>query len=94
MNLSLTPPSPDNMVSDALLIISPLVFFWRVGLPTLERRLVLLVFCGSILTLLTASSLAILFLNKGISPGVDDLLILVGMCNIEVRLLVHASKCL
>jgi len=73
----------DNMLSDTLLIISPLIFFWRIGLPVLERRVVLLVFCGSILTLLSASSLAIIFLNKGISPGIDDLLILVGMCNIE-----------
>ncbi|KAF8901909.1 hypothetical protein CPB84DRAFT_1729440 [Gymnopilus junonius] len=72
-----------NITSDLLLIISPLIFFWRVGLPAMERRLVLFVFCGSILTLLTAASLAILFLNKGIATGVDSLLILVGMCNIE-----------
>ncbi|KAF8901902.1 hypothetical protein CPB84DRAFT_1776979 [Gymnopilus junonius] len=72
-----------NVFGDLLLVISPLIFFWRIKLPAGERRLILMVFSGSILTLLAGVVIAIIFLNKDVFPGVDYLLILEGLCNIE-----------
>ena len=43
-----------------------------------------MVFSGSTLTLLAGVVVATIFLNKDVFPGVDYLLILEGLCNIEV----------
>ncbi|PPQ68949.1 LOW QUALITY PROTEIN: hypothetical protein CVT26_001820 [Gymnopilus dilepis] len=75
--------SEDSIVCDVLLFISPLIVFWRIKLPLLERRLVLIFFCGSVLTLSMAFVFAILFLNRRIFTGEDWLIILIGMFNIE-----------
>ncbi|PPQ96388.1 hypothetical protein CVT26_004990 [Gymnopilus dilepis] len=72
-----------NVFGDLLLVISPLIFFWRIKLPAGERRLILMVFSGSTLTLLAGVVVATIFLNKDVFPGVDYLLILEGLCNIE-----------
>jgi len=72
-----------NVFGDLLLVISPLIFFWRIKLPAGERRLILVVFSGSTLTLLAGIVVATIFLNKDVFPGVDYLLILEGLCNIE-----------
>jgi len=75
-----------SILCDILLIISPLVIFWRVRLSRLKRRLVLLVFCGNILTLLSAIVFAVVFLSSWISAGPDVLIVLVGLYNIEAAI--------
>ncbi|KAF8901918.1 hypothetical protein CPB84DRAFT_911691 [Gymnopilus junonius] len=82
----------DNMLCDVLLFISPLLLFWRVKLPLSERRLVLVFFCGSILTLLLSIAFTVLFLNRRIYAGNDWLLILIGVFNIDAAVSLFASN--
>ncbi|KDR69250.1 hypothetical protein GALMADRAFT_925969 [Galerina marginata CBS 339.88] len=82
----------ENIISDILLVGSPLAFFWTVKLPQTERRLILAVFCGSILTLIVAICFAILFVNSKVHLGEDEFIILVGICNIEAAVCLFASN--
>ncbi|KDR76639.1 hypothetical protein GALMADRAFT_247034, partial [Galerina marginata CBS 339.88] len=82
----------ENIISDVLLVGSPLAFFWSVKLPQTERRLILAVFCGSILTLIVAICFGALFVNSEVHLGEDEIIILVGICNIEAAVCLFASN--
>jgi len=43
-----------EFVTDILLVVSPLVMLWKVKLPQSQRRLILALFCSSILSLLAS----------------------------------------
>ncbi|KAF9476674.1 hypothetical protein BDN70DRAFT_882138, partial [Pholiota conissans] len=71
---------------DILLVICPLYWFWNIRLPTKERRLILLAFCGNMLTL---SFVVIYVILVALSVGntvVDQYLIRVGMARLEVAI--------
>ncbi|KAF8894356.1 hypothetical protein CPB84DRAFT_1295018 [Gymnopilus junonius] len=74
----------DSLLGDCLLIASPLLFFWRLKLPAPERRLILIVFCASGLTILSVVAYESLSSSSD-TMGVDWLLILQGLRHIEVR---------
>ncbi|KAF9476654.1 hypothetical protein BDN70DRAFT_923130 [Pholiota conissans] len=75
-----------DITGDILLVICPLYWFWNVRLPTKERRLILLAFCGNMLTLLFVVTYVILVkLNVG-KTVVDQYLIRVGMARVEVAI--------
>ncbi|KDR69792.1 hypothetical protein GALMADRAFT_145189 [Galerina marginata CBS 339.88] len=76
----------NDLISDLLLIVSPLILFWRLKLPRQERRLILVVFCGSILTLLFVITFAVIALNKKISLGPDFSILMAGLFHIEVAI--------
>ncbi|KDR69255.1 hypothetical protein GALMADRAFT_256089 [Galerina marginata CBS 339.88] len=82
----------DSIVSDVLLVGLPLAFFWGVKLPQTERRLILAVFCGSILTLIVAICFGFLFINNKVHLGEDEVLILIGLWNIEAAVCLFASN--
>ncbi|KDR69770.1 hypothetical protein GALMADRAFT_145172 [Galerina marginata CBS 339.88] len=75
-----------DFVGDILLVIAPIVFFWRLRLPSRERRLILMVFCGSILTLLLVIAFKIICSDDKISPGKDAVLIVAGLASIEAAI--------
>ncbi|KDR69776.1 hypothetical protein GALMADRAFT_145177 [Galerina marginata CBS 339.88] len=76
----------NDSFGDILLIISPLILFWRLKLPRQERRLILVVFCGSTLTLAYVIAFAIIALNPKISLGDDFLVLMAGLLQIEVAI--------
>ncbi|KDR69785.1 hypothetical protein GALMADRAFT_908965 [Galerina marginata CBS 339.88] len=76
----------DDLVGDLLLIIAPLVFFWRLKLPSKERRLIITVFCGSALTLMFVIAFKIASGNTRISMGKDTSYFAAGMISIEVAI--------
>ncbi|KAF8161608.1 hypothetical protein B0H34DRAFT_387015 [Crassisporium funariophilum] len=71
-----------DFVGDILLIVAPLIFFWKIKLPRAERRLILTVSCASFLTLLSAIVFAALTVGD-LSLGNDSTLIISGMASIE-----------
>lgn len=74
-----------DLISDSLLIITPLVIFWRVKLPPTQRRLVLIFFCGSVLTLLGATAYVVIANSKTVfSLGMDRPLVNLGVGAVEV----------
>ncbi|KAF9473072.1 hypothetical protein BDN70DRAFT_413709 [Pholiota conissans] len=75
-----------DIAGDTLLVICPLYWFWNIRLPTKKRRLILLAFCGNMLTLLFAIVFVIL-INLSIGKTVvDRYLIRSGMARVEVAI--------
>lgn len=74
-----------DVTSDLVLILTPLYIFWRVKLPTQERRLVLTFFCGSTLTLISAIMYATFVNSKAVAGKKDWVLVNLGFGGIEVR---------
>ncbi|PPQ97593.1 hypothetical protein CVT26_002321 [Gymnopilus dilepis] len=68
--------------NDLLLVISPLLFFWRLKLPSRERRLILIVSSASVLTTLSVVAYASIAGNPN-AQGVDWLFLLQGLRHIE-----------
>ncbi|KAF9476644.1 hypothetical protein BDN70DRAFT_950349 [Pholiota conissans] len=75
-----------DIIGDALLVICPLYWFWNVRLPTKERRLILLAFCGNMLTLLFAITFVILINLRVGKTLADRLLIQAGMGHVEAAI--------
>ncbi|PPQ84386.1 hypothetical protein CVT25_013047 [Psilocybe cyanescens] len=76
-----------DCISDLLLIITPLVFFWRIKLPTQERCLVLVFSLGSVLTLTAAVAYVIIANTKTVaSLKKNASLVNLGLAATEVRL--------
>ncbi|KAF9476646.1 hypothetical protein BDN70DRAFT_882106 [Pholiota conissans] len=75
-----------DIIGDALLVICPLYWFWNVRLPTNERRLILLAFCGNMLTLLFAIAFVILVYLRVGKTLADRLLIQAGMARVETAI--------
>ncbi|KAF9472015.1 hypothetical protein BDN70DRAFT_887469 [Pholiota conissans] len=75
-----------DIIGDALLVICPLFWFWKIRLPPKERRLILLAFCGNMLTLLFAIVYLILGnLSIGQTPAARYL-IQGGMARMEAAI--------
>ncbi|PPQ81574.1 hypothetical protein CVT25_013417 [Psilocybe cyanescens] len=76
-----------DLVCDGLLIITPLVIFWRIKLPPTERRLILTFFCGSILTLLGSTAYLIIVNRRSVfALGPDRPLVNIAIGAVEVSM--------
>ncbi|PPQ81560.1 hypothetical protein CVT25_013403 [Psilocybe cyanescens] len=77
----------DDLVCDSLLIIMPLVIFWRVKLPPTERRLILIFFCGSVLPMLGSTAYLIIANRRTVfSLGPDRPLVNLGLGAVNVSM--------
>ncbi|KAF8170368.1 hypothetical protein BJ912DRAFT_997387 [Pholiota molesta] len=68
---------------DTLLVLFPMFWFWNIRLPPKERRLILLAFCGNVLTLLSAIIYLILIKLGMSKDNVTQYLFHVGMGHIN-----------
>ncbi|KAF9476657.1 hypothetical protein BDN70DRAFT_995505 [Pholiota conissans] len=75
-----------DITGDILLVICPLYWFWNIRLPPQERRLILLAFCGNMLTLLFVIIYVILVKLSVGKTVVDQYLIRVGMVRVEIAI--------
>ncbi|TFK39728.1 hypothetical protein BDQ12DRAFT_773779, partial [Crucibulum laeve] len=78
-----------NLIADGLLIAIPLFKLWNVGLPKVQRRLVLSGFTASILTIITmAASTAVQFVPDSLEPARGRVQILLSHLEVSISLLV------
>ena len=73
-----------DLLSDALLVATPVVVFSKLNLPAPQRRLITAVFCGSVTTGLSVIVFAV-FTFSGWNLGRDTPLIFLGLSSIEVN---------
>ncbi|KDR69781.1 hypothetical protein GALMADRAFT_908596 [Galerina marginata CBS 339.88] len=82
----------DDLVSDALLVISPIVMLWRLRLPRNEHRLILMVFCGSTMMLLSAVCFMVITNSHSISMGENAILLVTSLGNTEASFSLFACN--
>lgn len=71
-----------DLMGDAVLVLFPLAFLWKIRLPRKERVLVLAVFSSSILTLLSALIFTIMAFSP-IDLGPQPNLVMTGLGHVE-----------
>jgi hypothetical protein len=78
-----------DLSGDTLLTLVPLVTFWRVGLPQTQRRLILITFSASFMTLIPSIAFCVLLYGSIIGNfnlGSSEALITTMMAHVEVRI--------
>jgi hypothetical protein len=76
-----------DLSGDTLLTLVPLITFWRVRLPQTQRRLILISFSASFMTLIASIAFCVLFYGTIIGNfnlGSSKALIIMMMAHIEV----------